>query len=120
MRLKNMLIVPLLVGMLGFSGCAPGILSSNQASTAGQSAFTGEKVRPGMSRREFIAKNGEPYKTAFRTEPDGTLYEILYYKERLGLWYILNMAFHFRDGKLVTQEQLNEELLYQNEENKSK
>ena len=73
-----------------------------------------------MTCKEFIVQNGEPYKTAFHTEPDGTLCEILYYKEQLGTWYIINMAFHFQNGKLIAQEQLPEEYLYKNGDNNSK
>ncbi len=79
----------------------------------------GEKIRPGMTRKEFVAKNGEPYKTAFDIEENGILHEILYYKEQLGTWYVINMAFHFRNGKLVAQEQLAEESLYNNADNSS-
>ncbi|MBQ4278576.1 MAG: hypothetical protein IJC16_01300 [Rikenellaceae bacterium] len=92
-------------------GCSSSVMSARSAPEAGKSAFAGDNVRPGMTRAEFVRLNGEPYKTAFSDEP-GRYVETLYYKERLGIWYVLNMSFRFVNDRLVAQEQLGEERLY--------
>ena len=111
MRYQRLYLILFITMLLTLSGCSSSILSPQSSPYNGQSAFMGDKVRPGLTRKEFISLNGQPYKTSFTFE-DGIMRETLFYKERLGTWYILNMAFYFVNDKLVAQKQLGEELLY--------
>lgn len=83
--------------------------------------FSDEKVVPGMTKKEFVAKFGKPYNRSFFTE-DGVLYETLFYKEEMhtGAWFIVTTAFHFEDSRLVGQEIVNEERTYQRCDNQEK
>jgi hypothetical protein len=73
-----------------------------------------DKVKPGMSKAELISIFGKPYKSSFFYDKDKILHEDLYYKEQLYIkgWYMINTTFHFEDSKLISEEQGNEESMY--------
>ena len=60
-----------------------------------------DKVKPGMSKADFISLFGKPYKTGFYFDKDKVLHEDLYYKEQLYIqtWYMINTVFHFENSK---------------------
>jgi len=69
-----------------------------------------DKVKPGMSKADFISLFGKPYKTGFYFDKDKVLHEDLYYKEQLYIqtWYMINTVFHFENSVLISQEQGDE------------
>ncbi|SHG16875.1 hypothetical protein SAMN05444405_1294 [Bacteroides luti] len=69
-----------------------------------------DKVKPGMSKADFISLFGKPYKTGFYFDKDKVLHEDLYYKEQLYIqtWYMINTVFHFENSILISQEQGDE------------
>ena len=69
-----------------------------------------DKVKPGMSKADFISLFGKPYKTGFYLDKDKVLHEDLYYKEQLYIqtWYMINTVFHFENSILISQEQGDE------------
>ncbi|BEG98271.1 hypothetical protein [Bacteroides sedimenti] len=77
---------------------------------------TSDKIKPGMSKAELISIFGKPYKSAFFYDKDKILHETLYYKEQLYImtWYSVNTIFHFENSILISQEQGNESLTFDN------
>lgn len=87
-----------------FLGC---VAMTKSMITPNQSAFTSEKIKPGMTKTEFVDKFGKPYKQAFYYQGP-VLHETLYYKE-ISTWYVINTMFNFEDSILVSQVQGDEE-----------
>ena len=77
------------------------------------SKFTSEVVKLGITKDAFISKFGKPFKESFSVDKDNIRHDTLYYKEFMGSWYAVNTIFHFENFTLVSQEQGDEERMYQ-------
>jgi hypothetical protein len=73
-----------------------------------------DKVKPGMSKTDFISIFGKPYKSSFFYDKNKILHEDLYYKEQLYIetTYMVNTIFHFENSVLISQEQGDENRTY--------
>lgn len=79
-----------------------------------KSRFSTADIIPGISKKEFVEKYGDPTTRDVSYDENKILNETLYYKEsyRAQVWTVSITAFYFKDGKLVEQKVVKEQNEY--------
>lgn len=69
-------------------------------------------ILPGITKKEFVRKYGEPFSRNVSYDENHVLHETLFYKELLFIntGVATTTAFHFKDGILINQELVKEEI----------